>query len=200
METEFDVKFYPVDKEVIRKKLKKLGAKQLVLERKMKRVIFDKIANPKIKGNYLRLRDEGNCVRLSIKVHAKKGGRVSDQKEAEVEVADFDRTLGILRGIGLKETNYQESLRESWEYQGVKIEIDTWPGLEPLVEVEGQSEEEIRRVAEKLGFNWENKIFTGVLQIFAKAYGLSDEATWEKLRYLTFGKIPFAGKKGRNNA
>lgn len=186
METEFEVKFYPVDKETIRKKLKSLGAQLVVAERKMRRVIFDKKVNPQIKGHYLRVRDEVNKIILSLKVHAEEGGKISDQKEVAVEVSDFEKTVEIIELAGLKQSNYQESLRETWEYQGVEITIDAWPKLQPIVEIEAESEKKVKEIAKKLGFDWNKRIFTSTLEIFAKAYNLSENEAWEKLNYITF--------------
>lgn len=196
METEFEVKFYPVSKEKIRKRLKSLSAKLIFPERKLRRVIFDgKRANPQIKGDYLRVRDEVNCVTLSVKIHAREGGLLADQKELCVKVSDFEKTIQILEVAGLKRTNYQETLRETWDLEGAEITIDTWPGLEPFVEVEGKSEDEVRRIAEKLGFNWQDKIITSVLEIYMRVYNLDLARAWDKTKRLTFEEDGFVKVK-----
>ena len=101
METEFEAKFYPVNKEEYRKKLQDIGAKLSIPERKMRRIIADKSVNPGLKCDYIRVRDEGNLIRLSAKIHAEEGGQVGDQKEDDVEVASFDKTVKIMEDAGL---------------------------------------------------------------------------------------------------
>ncbi len=193
MDSELEVKFYPVNKEEYREKLLSLGAKLMIPERLMKRVIFSHQVNPQISCHYLRVRDEGGVIRLSAKLHADQGGQVSDQKEAEVEVNDFDQTIEILKQAGLKQNRYQETLREEWEYKGVEITIDTWPCLDTYTEIEGQSEDEVRMAAKELGFNWEKKVILAAPEIAAKVYDLSLDEVLEKFNYLTFEKNPFAG-------
>ncbi len=192
METEFEAKFYPVDKEEIRKKLKKIGAKLVTPERKMRRVISDIATYPQLKCHYLRVRDEGDgVVRMSAKLHTHEKGKVSDTKEIEFEVSDFDKAVELLELAGLKPSRYQETLRETWEYDGVEITIDTWPGLEPLLEIEGKSTAAVRKVANRLGFDWGRKIVTAVPEIYAKAHGLPIEEVLEKISNLTFENNPF---------
>jgi adenylate cyclase class 2 len=192
MDIEFEAKFYPVNKDEIRKATEKIGAKLVKPERKMRRVISNSRAYPQLKCDYIRIRDEGEgTVRLSAKVHALEGGAVADQKEVDVKVSDFDKMLEILELMNLKPTKYQETLREEWEYQGAEIVIDTWPGLEPYIEIEAHSEDEVKEVAEKLGFDWEKKIITSNVEIFCKVYNLNEDEVLKRMDYITFEKIPF---------
>ena len=195
MDTEFEAKFFPIKKEEFRKKLKKVGAKLLFAERKMRRAIADRRANPQLNCDYIRVRDEGNLIRLSAKVHAEEKGSVSDQKEVDVEVSDFNKTVQIFKEAGLKFNRYQETLRETWEFDGAEITIDTWPGLPTYAEIEAKSEGKVRQIAEKLGFSWEKKIITAVVEIFQKVYNLTLEKALDKTSHLTFEKNPFKGLK-----
>ncbi len=100
---EFEAKFYPVNKEEYRKKLQAIGAKLAIPERRMLRVVADKRVNPILaKNGYIRVRDEGNLIRLSLKFGAKESGKISDQKEIDVKVSDFNKTLKIIEATGVK--------------------------------------------------------------------------------------------------
>ena len=190
--TEFEAKFYPVDKEEYRKKLLKLGAKLKNPERKMIRVIADYRANPSFPHmDYLRVRNEGDSVRLSYKTVAKEDGRVEDQKEIDVEVSDFEKTIKILELSGIKFNRRQETLREEWTYKGAEITIDTWPGLSPYSEVETSSEEKVKEIAEELGFDWNKKIITAAAEVYSRVYSLPIEETLEKITNITFENNPF---------
>lgn len=195
METEFEAKFYPINKEKYRSKLREVGAKLVIPERKMRRVLADRHANPRVECDYIRVRDEGSVVRLSAKVHAREGGEISDQKEADVEVSDYGGTIDILKKAGLVFNLYEESLREEWEYDGAQITIDTWPGLEPYSEIEASSGEKVEEIAKKLGLDWQRKIVTAVVEIFCKVYGLKEEDVLNKLSNITFEDNPFKGLK-----
>ena len=195
MKTEFEAKFYPVDKDEYREKLKNLGAKLTIPERKMRRVIADYHVNNNLGCDYIRIRDEGNLVRLSAKVHAKPDGVIGDQKEADVEVLDFDKTLEILKLAGLKFDKFQESLREEWEYDGANITIDTWPCLETYSEVEATSEKQVKEIALKLGLDWDGKLFDTLDELCSRVYGVSQEEALEKIKNVTFENNPFEGMK-----
>ena len=192
METEFEVKFYPVNKEEYRKKLEAVGARLVIPERKMRRTIFDGRNYPgQFKCDYIRVRDEGNLISMSAKIHAREGGQVADQKEIEIEVSDFDQAVEIIKAMGFAPTRYQESLRESWEYKGTEITIDTWPGLDSFTEIEAESEKQVKEVAEKLGFDWEERIVTAVVEIMARVYGLTIDEVLQKVSHITFENNPF---------
>jgi predicted adenylyl cyclase CyaB len=190
--TEFEAKFYPVDKEEFRKKLTSLGATLLRSERKMTRVIADTRANSNLpKNSFIRIRDEGNVVRLSLKTTADASGNLSDQKEIDVDIGDFETTKVILETIGLQFNRRQETLREEWKYKNAEITIDTWPGLSTYSEIEAHSEEEVREIADELGFDWDKKIITAVAEIYEKVYGISIDEVLEKISDITFENNPF---------
>ena len=191
MDSELEAKFYPVNKEKYREKLKLIGAHLVIPERKMRRSLFDRRFHPEFKCDYIRVRDEGNSIRLSAKIHAQAEGKISDQKEVDVQVSDYDKTLEIFKAMGYLPELYQESLRETWEYKGAEITIDTRPGLDPYSEIEAQSEEEVKNIAQKLGFAWDKKIITTVVEIYAEVYRLSIDETLKMLSNITFENNPF---------
>ncbi|OGM58884.1 hypothetical protein A3A75_06500 [Candidatus Woesebacteria bacterium RIFCSPLOWO2_01_FULL_39_10] len=194
MDTEFEAKFYPVDKDKFREKLKSVGAKLTIPERKMVRVIADRQANNFLnKSDYIRVRNEGNVIRLSYKRTANESGKLSDQKEIDVEVGDYDKTVEILKLIGVKFNKVQETLREEWLYKGAQITIDTWPGLETYSEIEAGSEREVKSFAHDLGLNWEGRIITTAAEVYAKVYGMSIEEVNRKISNITFDNNPFEG-------
>lgn len=191
MKTEFEVKFYPIDKDTITAKLRSNGGTLVQSEVKTIIAAYNHQANPQIDGDYVRVRNEGDKVRLSIKVHAAQDGSIADQKEIDTIVSDFDATLEILERSGLKRSGFQEKLRETWELNGAEVVIDTWPGLETYIEVEAQSEDEVKQVAEVLGCNWTDKIITSVVEIYMKKYGMSVDDVLAAMGNLTFDNHPF---------
>lgn len=190
--TEYEAKFYPVNTDEYRKKLLSVGATLLHPERKMIRVIADSRANSSIsKDNYLRVRDEGNLIRLSFKTTANADGDLTDQKEIDVEVSDLAKTKLIFEAVGIKFNRIQETLREEWKYKNSEITIDTWPGLSTYSEIESPSEEEVKEIAVELGFNWDKKIITAAAEIYEKVYGINIELILEKISNITFENNPF---------
>lgn len=190
---EFEAKFYPVFKDEYREKLKLIGAKLITPERKMRRAIVDGTAYPQFSCHYIRIRDEGDTITLSVKTHAREGGKLSDQKEIDVKVSDYEKTIKLIESMGFKFTIYQENLRETWSYKGAEITIDTWPGLDTYSEIEASSEENVKIIAEELCFDWNKKIITSVKEIYMKIYDLTRGEVTKNLNYLTFEKNPFDG-------
>ncbi|KKQ91923.1 MAG: hypothetical protein UU16_C0009G0007 [Candidatus Woesebacteria bacterium GW2011_GWA2_40_7] len=190
--TEYEAKFYPVNKEEYRKKLLSIGVTLTIPERKMVRIIADSRANASLaKNNYIRVRDECNLIRLSYKTTADATGNLIDQKEVDVDVSDFEKTKAILEACGIKFNRRQETLREEWKYKGAQITIDTWPGLDTYSEIEADSEEKVKEIAEEFGFDWNKKIITAAAEIFEKVYGISIDEVLEKISGITFENNPF---------
>lgn len=196
MDTEFEAKFYPVDKNSLRNKLKSVGAKLVVPERKMFRLIADWQDNPVIKKkSYLRIRDEGDLVRVSLKNTARENGKLTDQKEIDVEVSDFNKAQKILEGCGINFNRKQETMREEWEFDGAQVTIDTWPGLETLSEIEADSEERVKEIALKLGFDWGDRMIIPAAEVYAKVYALPMKEILKNISDITFRNNPFRDLK-----
>lgn len=167
MKTEIEVKFLDVDHNEVRKKLEEIGAKLITPMRTMRRVTIDTPAM-KVKDAYVRIRDEGTKVTMTYKQFDSLS--VDGAKEIELEVSDFQSTIDLLRAAGLPHNSFQESKREAWEFEGVEIVLDEWPWLKPYIEIEGNSEDEIRDMAQKLGFNWNNAVFGDVMVAYRAEY------------------------------
>lgn len=196
MITEFEVKFYPIDKDKLRDQLKKLGAVLEIPERLMKRAIIDREFNPQLKCGFIRLRDEGGgVIRLSAKTQASQSGQVSNQKEIDVTVSDFAKTIEIINLMNLEFDSFIENRRETWRLDSAEIVIDTWPGLEPYIEIEAKSEKELISLAQTLSFDWDKKIITAAFEIYANVYDMTNEQVLDKLRKITFENTPFANYK-----
>lgn len=171
MNIEYEATFTGIDKDDVRRRLEKAGAKMLKKEFLQKRAVFKLPKGNDINGGWLRVRDEGGRITMSLKIVD--GDKISDQKEIEIVVDDFKEARRFLAGIGAREKAFQESKRELWELDGVEITIDEWPFLEPFVEVEGKSEEEVRRVSKKIGFNYAKAKFSATDVLYSEKYDIS---------------------------
>ena len=74
--------------------------------------------------------------------------------------------------------------------------IDIWPFLEPVIEIEGKNEDNVKKVAEKLGFNWNDAIFDSIDYIYSKTYNIPTERINNQTPKITFDmKNPFIDDK-----
>jgi len=190
MQIEYEATFPNVNKDEIREKLKLAGAILVRPEFLQKRCTFNFPDGHEIKGGWLRVRDEGDKITLTLKIVD--GDKIENQKEITLQVDDFKQAELFLQSIGCKKKSYQETKRELWELDDVEIAIDEWPFLEPLVEVEGKSEEAVKRISEKLGFNYSKALFCCIAKLYNDKYGISEDIINNKTPEITFkGKNPF---------
>jgi len=190
MYTEFEATFTNIKKDDVRARLKNAGAKLIREEYVQKRVVFTLPAGHEIKGGWLRVRDEGDKITMSLKIV--NGDKIEDQKETQLVVDSFDQAVDLLESLGCLKKAYQESKREFWELGNTEITIDEWPFLEPFVEIEGKSEEEIKSVAEKLDFDYKKAKFCAVDALYSEKYGISEDKINNHTPEILFGsKNPF---------
>ncbi|MBU0597440.1 CYTH domain-containing protein, partial [Patescibacteria group bacterium] len=171
MEIEYEATFTNVQKDEVRQRLKKTGAELVKPEFLMKRTVFNLPGNENINTTWLRVRDEGDKITLSLK--KVDGDKIENQSEICLIVSDYNQAVSLLKGIGCNEKAYQETKREVWQLGKAEISLDEWPYLEPFMEIEGDSEEATRRVAEQLGFDWDKAKFCAVATLYSEKYGLS---------------------------
>lgn len=195
MKIEYEATFIDIDKEKIRKKLKGVGAKLIKPEFLQRRVVFNLPKGQEIKGGWLRVRDEKDKITMSLKVVD--GSKIENQKEICLEVNDFQKAESLLTAIGCHKKAYQENRRKIWALKNTEITIDEWPFLESFVEIEGNSENAVKKTAEKLDFNYREALFCAVDTLYNKKYG-TPFAVINKIPKITFkAKNPFISKNAK---
>ncbi|GHU08689.1 hypothetical protein FACS189431_5400 [Alphaproteobacteria bacterium] len=194
MKIEIEAKWLGVNHDDLRLKLKKLGAKQMRPLTEMVRAVFDLPNNLNKKNGWVRVRDEGDAITMSYKQVDDKS--ITGTKEVRLSVDDFENAVDFLNQVGLKQKSLQETKRESWELDGVEIDLDEWPWLPPFVEIEARNEEKLASVAESLGFAMSDAMHGSADFVYAKYYDVTiDEVNaWVEIK---FGETPewLAGKK-----
>lgn len=187
---EYEVKFFPINLEKMRQKLKGAGASLKTAQRLMRRCVFASDANPGMACTYIRIRDEGDKVTMSAKQHAT-DGKMDSQKEYETIVKDFETAHQILLSAGLAQTGYQENKRETWKMSdGTLVELETWPELPSYLEIEGKSEEAVKKTATLLGLDWNEHIVQSNDYLYAQHWNMDRETVFKKLARLTFTENP----------
>lgn len=79
---------------------------------------------------------------------------INDVKEIEVEIDNLENGKQLLEELGYFHKNYQEKRRVSYLLpNNVKVDIDFWAYIPPYLEVEADTEDEVYRTLENLGFN-----------------------------------------------
>ncbi len=87
---------------------------------------------------------------------------VSDPKQAEI----------LLEKLGYTIYRHQQKRRHTFLFDGVTIDIDTWPHIPTYVELEGENEQVLRKVAEKLGFDWNDVVTDNPRKVIECKYNI----------------------------
>src|SRR3989339_392082 len=157
MDIEYEATYKNINKDEVRERLRNVGAQFVQPEYLQKSLIFNMPKGHEVFGGWVRVRDEGDRITMSFKVVS--GDKLHDQKEINLKIDNFEEAQKFLIGIGCEQVSYQEKKRELWKLDGTEITIDEWPFLEPFVEVEGKSENEIKMVSERIGFDYSTAAF-----------------------------------------
>lgn len=172
MKQEIEVKFLDVDFDDVRANLKKLGAVCEQPMRVMQRVIMDTPDYAlRQKGGYIRIRNEGNKTTLTYKQFDKnKDLHIASASEIEVVIDDMESTVQLFEQVGFIIRSRQETKRETWKLDDVEIVLDEWPWLKPYIEIEAELEDEVKKVAGGLGFDWSKAVFGDVMVAYRVQY------------------------------
>lgn len=165
MHTELEAMFGNIDKDAMREKLRAVGAECVRPEYAQTRYVYNLPQHVLYK--FVRLRTDGVKTTIAYK---ESGTQLHEQKESEVEVSSFNEAHALLQLIGCTAVSYEETKREVWKMGEAEVTIDTWPFLEPLVEIEAPTEEVLQSTCEKLGFAYADALFGTVDLLYAKKY------------------------------
>jgi len=190
MAIEYEATFPNIDKDEIRERLKKAGAVLVHVEVLQKRNNFYPPQNND-ENSWVRVRDEGDgIITMSFKTVPDKTENISDQREICLKVDNFAEAKDFLLSLGCTEKSYQETKREAWKLDGAEITLDEWPFLYPFVEIESDSEELVKSVSKKLGFDYQEALFCNVFYLYSQQYKISvaelKKMVSTKLSRLTF--------------
>ncbi len=160
---EHEAKITNIDPVVVRHRLKKIGATK-VGDYHFRRYVFDTI--PASPDRWVRLRSDGKSTTLTVKEI--NSNTIDGTNEWEVAVSDLATTLKILEKIGIKPRGYQENKREEYQLDGVQVAIDSWPKLEPYVEIEATNSAEVIATASRLGYSEQTLVAENTTELYSK--------------------------------
>lgn len=157
MDLEIEVKFILSDFSALMRKIESLGlpcTQERVFELNQR---FDQPDRRLfVAHQVLRLRRDHNAI-LTFKGPGVLENDVLLRQEIETVVADHDAAKRLLEALGYEVSMIYEKYRANYLLDGVTLSVDETPfGL--FIELEGNSAEELRLAADKLGMDWEQRI------------------------------------------
>ncbi len=164
---ETEVKFYVRDLKKIETTLKALKARLIQPRAFETNLRFDlPDGSLRAEGRVLRLR-KSNDMRLTYKGPSENRDRILTRTEIEFTVGDFELARQFLTGLGYQEIAIYEKFRATYEIDGLHVMLDELP-YGSFVEIEGNDETEIRRMATRLGLDWEAAVPASYLTLFER--------------------------------
>ena len=145
MNEELELRILDVNINEVIEKLESINAKK-VGSWYYKRYIYD--TKPYDNNKWIRLRTNGIETTLTYKEYNNES--IDGVKELEIVVSNLDNTIKMLEVLGYMPRSIQENKRIRYMYEGVEIDIDTWPHLTPYIEVEGSTKEEVEKIIDIL--------------------------------------------------
>lgn len=181
---EIEVRFLEIKKDALIQKLRGLGAFDHGEDFLEEIIFYDKeLAWQREKKKVVKIRKTKDGIFLSFK-HKDTDSHL-DIKEIELKIDDIEKGKSFLEEIGLVAYRRQEKKRHKLFLDEVTVDIDTWPSVPTYVEFEGQSEEKIKAVAEKLAFDWSTVVLESPLFIIENRYRIPLSV----LKYFTFDRV-----------
>jgi adenylate cyclase class 2 len=165
---EIEAKFYIQDLNKIRMQLEHLGARLMqerVLETNIRFDLPD--ASLRAEGRVLRLRQDTD-IRLTYKSASKNEQGVLSREEIEFVVEDFEKAKRFLEALGYQKLVSYEKYRTTYELNKTHVMLDELP-YGNFVEIEGETVDAIRALADQLGLYWDAAIATSYNTLFDRA-------------------------------
>ena len=187
MKKEIEATFLSIDKDDVRKLLKETGFELKTPEYLMRRKTFDFSRIAPGRNKWGRVRQESDKVTMTVKEI--RGSGINDTHEVELIVNDFDTAAAFFEACGIPAKAFQENRREVWARNGVEVTIDTWPGLNPFVEIEGVDENTVREAAKELGFDFKKAVFGSIDLVYERELGIPADVII-RLPEITFSNPP----------
>ena len=161
---EYEAKFQLPHFAEIRKRILALGGR-LLQERMLERNLRFDDASGSLTSSHqvLRLRQDREVTMTY------KGGvdRFESPIEIELRVAEFESARALLEPLGYVVMHEYEKYRETYIVDSATIMLDELP-FGSYVEIEAQSLDAVRKQAEALGFNWDQRVQVPYLDLFTR--------------------------------
>lgn len=165
---EIEARWVGLDQDEITDLLTKLGADK-VGEFFFQEWVF---AHPEWRAvnRRIRVRTDGKTTWLTYK--SSPTSTVDGTEEIELEVSSAEQMVKILRSADIPQLRHQEKRRHTYKLGSIIFDLDFWPKIPMVFEIEAPTEAEVRQGADLLGLEWDKAIFEDQSWIHKNHYGI----------------------------
>ena len=169
--------------------IKKIKEHDGILTNKKRLMSLRTYVHPLNKDNtYIRIRDEGDKITMTYK--ERKDKKQKYPVEREVIIDNMEEGDAILRSLGCKKLYDIEKIRETWKIGNCKeVVFDEYPGLLPYMEIECNTETQLKKVAKMLGYSLEDASKVNIGKKYEHLYGIPDDRKKGSLTFKDASKI-----------
>ena len=118
----------------------------------------------------IRVRTDGVTTWLTYKSNAT--WAVDSTEEVEVTVSSPEDMVRFLGAAGIPKKRVQEKKRKTFTFGDITFDIDFWPKIPMVFEIEGPSEEKVREGAKLVGLDWKDAIFVDQAWVHKNYYNI----------------------------
>jgi adenylate cyclase class 2 len=184
MSKEYEAKYLEVDENLVKEKLREIGATQVHEPLFIRRTVF--FLKDKTQKGFVRVRDEGDKITVTKKTY----DETNYAFEEEEDILDYNEGIEKLKEEGYEQKAYQESYREKWSHPlALEITFDKMPGLPLYSELECESEELLNQLVDLLELDRSKMRFGGFDKTYEEYYGIPRHVLNDETRSLTFENI-----------
>lgn len=180
MATEIETKVLDIDPKGIIKKLKKLGAKKIQETRLRVDWYRPRGCEDGKEDWYLRIRThKSGKYECTWKPKSKHQGLIRINRDINFLIEEPEKLDELFMELSLEKYAYQEKDRTSYKYKNWLFEIDEYPGMPAFLEIEGNSEEHIKKGMKLLGIEKNRTWNDGEKSLINKVYNLD----WNTMKF-----------------
>ncbi|QSH39650.1 CYTH domain-containing protein [Candidatus Kaiserbacteria bacterium] len=172
---EIEARWINLNQEEIEKKLESIGA-VLKGEYFFQEWIFKK-EEWVGKARRIRVRTDGTQTWVTYKANST--WEVDSTEEVEFTVSSPEAAVKFFESIEIPIFLHQEKKRRQYTLGDITFEIDNWPLIPMVLEIEGASEEEVKKGAALLNLSWGDALFEDQKVIHEKYFNIDLESMTE---------------------
>lgn len=180
---EIEVRFLEINKAELIQNTVSLGGKDLGETMLEETIFYNTKDNWCTDHKLVKIRNNRGKITVTYKHFQSK--TIDGTEEIEFEVNDKNSVKLFLEKCGLTAFREQQKLRHTLQLDDVTIDLDTWPKIPTYVELEGDNEESIKKVAAKLGLDWSKAVFDTPGKVIETIYNIPVTT----LKYFRFDRV-----------
>lgn len=168
---EIEARFINLSREDIERKLEELDAKK-IFESMFEEWLFFYKGNPDWDDNHrrVRVRTDGKTTWLTYKANVT--WAVDSTQEVELTVSSAKDAVKFVEALDIPRQRYQEKKRVEYRLGDITFDLDFWPKIPMVLEIEAPSEERVKKGVELLGLQWQDAVFVDQKVLHQQYYGI----------------------------